>query len=334
MGLAKPYRRLKDRLRTNLEVIRKLSGRSRLSWIQQVRLRLHLNHLCNGVVDYLKEYGHHKLPVFDTPEMARKNFRRKFGHEPGTLIRLASGKYRWRPFCVDYATALNALLAETLGSSDRLGTLVVQGVGECHIGVTLKGGDGKTWFLQDHRNMPKMGADTVESFKKRLRKAVHGERHPLRGMAKSLGLLHLRNPDAYLDDPRIYIESDESALEAGRYENVGLLYQLVGRFSDAKACYKKAIALLPGLADAHNLLGEAEVSDGHSQEAIAHFNEAASKVPVHVEADFNLSNLYQLLKNPEAARRHRERYQAAAPNPTVPYWLRHRKRAGRDQMKP
>lgn len=110
---------------------------------------------------------------------------------------------------------------------------------------------------------------------------------------------------------------------------MGVLYQLIGDFKTAAQYFRRTIALLPELADAHNSLGEVEIKLGNHEAAMDHFQEAVRRVPVHVEAEFNLSNAYSELKNQPKSLDHARRWNTAATDVTVPYLLQSRRRIQR-----
>ena len=70
---------------------------------------------------------------------------------------------------------------------------------------------------------------------------------------------------------------------------LGHALQEQGRFDEAAASYREALAIKPRHADAHNDLGWILMKQGHQDEAIPHFQEAIAVNPDHVEARGNMA---------------------------------------------
>jgi tetratricopeptide (TPR) repeat protein len=72
----------------------------------------------------------------------------------------------------------------------------------------------------------------------------------------------------------------------------GVVYGIKGMWDEAITEYKKAIALNPNYADAHNILGLAYANKGMRDEAIAEFKKAIALNPNDAEAHNNLGVAY------------------------------------------
>ena len=83
--------------------------------------------------------------------------------------------------------------------------------------------------------------------------------------------------------------------------NLATIFQSLHLYDKAYACYQRAIALQPGLAEAHNNLGNICRELGRLPEAIGCFQRAVSLKPDFAEALNNLGNIYSELENPEHA---------------------------------
>src|SRR3989338_5459746 len=201
MGLTKPYRRLRNMLHQTLEAISQFARKETLTLTAESRLKRHLWELVRTVDRYLETYRGRKKPSFDSIPKAVEDFRRRFGHEPGFIIRGYDHKYQWTPVCVDHAQTKNFLLQHLLGADLSKGTLVIQGVGQSHIGTTLKFAGGREFFLQP-AGLESTAVQSVDEFKAGLKDAIFDGMHPMHATAASLGLLYLRDPKAYLNDPR------------------------------------------------------------------------------------------------------------------------------------
>jgi SAM-dependent methyltransferase len=79
--------------------------------------------------------------------------------------------------------------------------------------------------------------------------------------------------------------------EATAYVRRGNDLRTDGRFAEAEAAYRAALALIPTYAEAHNNLGELQAAAGHTGEAEQSFQEAISLNPHYAEAHNNLGKL-------------------------------------------
>ncbi len=74
-----------------------------------------------------------------------------------------------------------------------------------------------------------------------------------------------------------------------------------GQPAEAAACYRKAIALCPALAEAHNNLGVALERQGRRDEAAACYRQALALLPTYAEAHNNLGNVLAAGRQADAA---------------------------------
>ena len=75
---------------------------------------------------------------------------------------------------------------------------------------------------------------------------------------------------------------------AEAYNNIGITLQELGKFNEAEASYKQAIALKPNYTEAHNNLGEALNELGKLNEAEASYKQAIALKPDFAVTHYNL----------------------------------------------
>jgi len=85
------------------------------------------------------------------------------------------------------------------------------------------------------------------------------------------------------------------------HNNLGEAYRALGRLSDAVACYRRALALEPGFAEAHYNLGNALMDQGKLDEAVASYRRALALRPDYAEAHNNLGVAYREQKKLDEA---------------------------------
>jgi tetratricopeptide (TPR) repeat protein len=83
--------------------------------------------------------------------------------------------------------------------------------------------------------------------------------------------------------------------------NLGVAWQALGRFEDARSAHARAVALSPGFADAHNNLGAALQLLGRLDEAATEFREAIRLKPRVANAHHNLGMVLTLEGQIDAA---------------------------------
>lgn len=83
----------------------------------------------------------------------------------------------------------------------------------------------------------------------------------------------------------------ESSSDPIAYFNLGKIHFEMGRMNEASACYKKALALKPDYAEAHNNQGIVYQAIGQPDEAIASYRRALSKNPTLANPHYNLGRL-------------------------------------------
>ena len=80
----------------------------------------------------------------------------------------------------------------------------------------------------------------------------------------------------------------ESPHQATLWVEIGRLERVMGRIDAAEDAYRRALALDPGQADAHNNLGWLLASQDREEEAARHFEQALQRDPNHLRALINL----------------------------------------------
>jgi Flp pilus assembly protein TadD len=85
---------------------------------------------------------------------------------------------------------------------------------------------------------------------------------------------------------------------------LGNVCQELGQLDRAISCYRRAIRIQPGFAEAHNDLGTAYFSKGMHQEAVASYLQAVSARPDHHVAYTNLGEAFMKLGDYANARKH------------------------------
>ena len=88
---------------------------------------------------------------------------------------------------------------------------------------------------------------------------------------------------------------------AEAHNNLGSAYDKNGRIDDAMAEYKKALAINPNLAEAHNNLGSAYDKNGRIDDAIAEYKQALAINPNFAEAHYKLGMRYSTKDRVEEA---------------------------------
>jgi Flp pilus assembly protein TadD len=123
---------------------------------------------------------------------------------------------------------------------------------------------------------------------------------------------------------RLALRDDPSSAEA--YYGLGSVFLKQDKTKEARDSFERAVKLNANypdtLANAWNNLGLLATREGHSAEAIGHFQEALQHNPDHWIALENLGNAYRQQKRWEEARKALERAVAARPdNPEANYSL-------------
>jgi tetratricopeptide (TPR) repeat protein len=147
--------------------------------------------------------------------------------------------------------------------------------------------------------------------------------------AQALQLMKLgRNTDAELELKEMVVGYPQLT---GPQLNLGLLYMLDSRLTEAEAAFKAALELEPGNAVAGNELGIVERKLGKFAEAEAAYQRTIAAEPNYAPAHLNLGVLYDLyLAQPQKALDEFERYiEIAGENKQVAGWVVElRKRVG------
>lgn len=102
------------------------------------------------------------------------------------------------------------------------------------------------------------------------------------------------------------------------YNNLGNLLQSQGKTQEAIACYEKALELNPSLAPAHCNLGSARQMQGEIEAAIASYREALRLKPDFVQAHHNLAQLLEAVKAADKTADNTEVKTAIAPPSATP----------------
>lgn len=92
-----------------------------------------------------------------------------------------------------------------------------------------------------------------------------------------------------------------SAPDADRWLEKGLLLEQQGQLDEALSCYQSAIELVPTLARAHFNRGNILLDRGDAQSALDAYEEAIRYKPDSAAAHFNMGNAHLSLGAPEAA---------------------------------
>ena len=95
--------------------------------------------------------------------------------------------------------------------------------------------------------------------------------------------------------------------------NLGAVLQTMGRFDEAVAVLREAVAARPADAAARNGLGAALQAAGRHQEAMAEFQRVIAGSPDYLDAAYNLAQVLLALGRADAALPHLERVAAARP---------------------
>jgi len=85
--------------------------------------------------------------------------------------------------------------------------------------------------------------------------------------------------------------------------SLGQAFELLGQLEDAKACYRKAMALFPDSPSAPDLLGRLLSAEGRSKEALEAFIKAVRADSKYMPAVYDLGTAYLLMGYPEEARK-------------------------------
>ncbi len=166
----------------------------------------------------------------------------------------------------------------------------------------------KPELLQAHLNLgvslQSLGqADAAEESLRRVIALVPEQSAPLQHSAalQSLGVIAAQRGDFPQAELllRHAIELQPDYAEA--HNNLGNLFHLTHRPSEAEASYRRALELQPDYANAHFNLGILHVEAKRLPEAEASFRRALKLQPDYVDAHFNLGNLFLEAKRlPEA----------------------------------
>jgi protein O-GlcNAc transferase len=92
-----------------------------------------------------------------------------------------------------------------------------------------------------------------------------------------------------------------SAPDAERWLEKGLLLEQQGQLAEALSCYQSAVELMPTLARAHFNRGNILLDRGDAQSALDAYEEAIRYKPDSAAAHFNMGNAHLRLEEPEAA---------------------------------
>ena len=121
-----------------------------------------------------------------------------------------------------------------------------------------------------------------------------------------IGMLRVQG----ITPPQVSANTTPAAAEPGKASRPGELVTRarqaaeLGRFGEAIGLYRQALALEPGNAPAHYLLGRALHSADRIEEAVSHYQRAVELVPQFVEAHNDLGIAYRQLNDLESAARH------------------------------
>ncbi|HZT19522.1 MAG TPA: tetratricopeptide repeat protein, partial [Dongiaceae bacterium] len=91
---------------------------------------------------------------------------------------------------------------------------------------------------------------------------------------------------------------------AEAHNNLGNVLTYLGRGEEAAGCYRQALRHKPGLVDAHNNLGAWLAQRDLPEAAAHHFREVLKAEPAHAEAQLNLAKLLVKLGDRSAAAEH------------------------------
>lgn len=116
-----------------------------------------------------------------------------------------------------------------------------------------------------------------------------------------LGVLALQTGRPELAAQQIERAIQRKGTEPAFYNNLGEAYRALQRLPEALACYRRAVTLDPGFAEAYNGLGVALNEQGQWTEAVASYRRALELRPDYAEAHNNLGIAWDRLGDPEAA---------------------------------
>lgn len=88
---------------------------------------------------------------------------------------------------------------------------------------------------------------------------------------------------------------------AQMYSNLGVIFQSMGKFSEAEDCYRQSIALNSQDANTHFNFALALKQQRKLVEAIDYYQRAVALNPNHAQAYYNMGNAYKALGEPQAA---------------------------------
>ena len=112
------------------------------------------------------------------------------------------------------------------------------------------------------------------------------------------------------------------AAHPAAYINLGNAIKALGQLPEAAACYGRALALEPGLAEAHHNLGIVAGEQGHWHEAAGHFGRALASRPDYAEAQCELGrSLLQQNRLSEAILAYRRAVEIAPDSATAHFHL-------------
>jgi tetratricopeptide (TPR) repeat protein len=99
-------------------------------------------------------------------------------------------------------------------------------------------------------------------------------------------LAGLGRPDHAIAQYRKALALDPDCAEA--HNNLGVILYRQGRYDEAEVAYRRALVLVPGDADAHLNLGNVLFRQGLLDQAAAHYRQAVALSPDHAAAHLNL----------------------------------------------
>ncbi len=92
------------------------------------------------------------------------------------------------------------------------------------------------------------------------------------------------------------------------YNNLGILLLLKGRYEEALGSFQKALAVNPDNIEAHINLGILYKKKGQWEKAIESYQKALAIDPLHRETHYNIALLYEQLENLELAISHYQQF--------------------------
>ena len=92
------------------------------------------------------------------------------------------------------------------------------------------------------------------------------------------------------------------------YNNLGILLFFKGRYDEAQEAFQKALVINPNNIESHINLGILFKKKGEGEKAVASYQRALAINPLHREAHYNLALLYEQLENLELAVNHYQQF--------------------------